>query len=358
MWDMETDIFSEQDKTLALLADLVPKCRKQRRRIKAMYDCGTMDCIEQAVADRRHIKRHLNEAAALLIDSIDISEDKALFAVNQIIGLWNGELQELKYYEPEKYKVIIPAYDDSSEDDDIDDTDETDDNTDDDADDFDAGLMLDGEQEEDDDDSAENEDGGDDMLFLQDVTDEENTQEENTDSADNGGEEQSEEQPPAPKEPVLGKLVNAWCRSDCEDGRPYMFACPVGWFMIIMCAIPGIFMIYDIQFGDKLVIPTFVFMFTVLTSKRLYRFESTGRVTLFILTLYLIAMFRSMWLGGGEFGYVCIIAACAAMAVFNSGRIGTWLDESRKRPAAAYIIIILLSAAVTAGAYAVQNVVI
>ena len=127
------------------------------------------------------------------------------------------------------------------------------------------------------------------------------------------------------------------------------------WFMMIMCSIPGLFMIYDINMGDKLVIPTFVFMFTVLTGKRLYKFESAGRLSLYILVMYLIAMFKSMWLGTGNFRYACILVAAAALMVFNSGRIGTWLDESKKRPAVAYLIIVLFSAVVTAGAYAVQH---
>ena len=61
MWNMETDIFSEKDKTLGLLADIVPKCRKQRKRLEAMYDCGAMDLIEQAVADRAQKTYHLRD---------------------------------------------------------------------------------------------------------------------------------------------------------------------------------------------------------------------------------------------------------------------------------------------------------
>ena len=338
MWDMEVDIFTQPEKCLALLADIVPKCKKQRKRLKAMYDCGAMEKIEQAVADRKRSKIYLTMAVKLIADSIEISDDRALFAVNQIAGLWEG-MDKLSRYEPEKLKrrktaAPAPVQADNDED----------------------------EEEEEYEDNADDdeENGGDDMLFLQDVTDEENKPEENTNNSEpqqGEPEEQPAEpqEPKAPKEPILSKLVNAWCKTDCEDGRPYMFACPVGWFMMIMCSIPGLFMIYDINMGDKLVIPTFIFMFTVLTGKRLYRFESAGRLSLYILVMYLIAMFKSLWIGTGNFRYACILVAEAALMVFNSGRIGTWLDESKQRPAVAYLIIVLLSAAVTAGAYAVQH---
>ena len=52
MWDMEVDVFTQPKRTLALVSDIVPKCRKQKNRLKAMYDCGAMEKIEQAVADR------------------------------------------------------------------------------------------------------------------------------------------------------------------------------------------------------------------------------------------------------------------------------------------------------------------
>ncbi len=339
MWDMEVDIFTQPEKSLALLADIVPKCKKQRKRLKAMYDCGAMEKIEQAVADRSKSKLYLTLAVKLIVDSIEISDDKAVFAVNQIVGLWE-DMDKLKRYEPEKLRkrhssipVEIQAEENEEEEEEEEEYEEKEDN--------------------------EGESGGDEMLFLQDMTDEENNQEEakpeeNTENSEPQPSE-PEEQPAEPKEPILSKLVNSWCRTDCEDGRPYMFACPVGWFMMIMCSIPGLFMIYDINMGDKLVIPTFVFMFTVLTGKRLYKFESAGRLSLYILVMYLIAMFKSMWLGTGNFRYACILVAAAALMVFNSGRIGTWLDESKKRPAVAYLIIVLFSAVVTAGAYAVQH---
>lgn len=325
MWDMEVDIFTQPRRTLGLVGDIVPKCKKQRNRLRALYDCGAMAKIERAVADKDSSELYLTEAVTLIINSIEISEDKAIFAVNQIASLWD-DMDKLKRYSPErlkkqnnknsvpsdKYKKNKQSYNEI------------------------------------------NENGGDDMLFLQDIADEENKDGENTESNEpqqNEPNEQSSE----PKKQILTRIVNSWCRTDYEDGRPFMFACPVGWFMIIMCSIPGFFMIHDINMSEKLVIPTFVFMFTVLTSKRLYRFESVGRLSIYVVVMYLIAMFKSMWIGAGDVRFVCIPVAAAALIIFNSGRIGTWLDESKKKPTTAYLIIILFSAIATGAEFAVQH---
>ncbi len=328
MWDMEVDIFTQPKRTLALVSDIVPKCKKQKNRLKAMYDCGAMDKIEEAVADKNSSELYLTEAVTLIIDSIEISEDRALFAVNQIAGLWD-DLNTLKRYSPGKFKKHNLR------------------NT---------AAAQDNEEVYDEDTDDED---GDDMIFLQDMTDEENKPEENTDNTENTDnnepEQNGNDRSSKPKAQILTTLINKWCRTDCEDGRPYMFACPVGWFMIIMCSLPGFFMIHDINVSEKFLIPTFVFMFTVLTGKRLYRFESVGRVSIYVTAMYLIAMFKAMWDGVGNIRFVCIPVILAAMIIFNSGRIGTWLDESKKRPSAAYLIIVLLSGITTLAAFGVQH---
>ena len=330
MWDMEVDVFTQPKRTLALVSDIVPKCRKQKNRLKAMYDCGAMEKIEQAVADRKSSELYLTEAVTLIIDSIEVSEDKALFAVNQIASLWD-DINPLKRYAPERFKRQNQT--DHSEPDSEDDEDETDDDI--------------------------NSEDGDDMIFLQDMTDEENKPEENTENTENTENSEpgtsEESQPEKPKSQILSTLVNKWCRTDFEDGRPLMAACPVGWFMIIMCSLPGLFMIHDINVSEKFVIPTFLFMFTVLTGKRLYRFESVGRLSIYFAVLYLTAMFKAIWIGLGGIRFVSIPVALAFIIIFNSGRIGTWLDESKKRPSAAYLIIVLLSGAAAFAAYAVQH---
>ena len=363
MWDLETDIFAEPDRTLALLADIVPKCKKQRYRLRAMYDCGAMDYIEKAIANRKKYEKYMCEAVNAIADGMNISTEKAVFSVNVIINLWNGELPEIDEYmedeEPEDDEEIIFDDDDEEYSDGSGTSDESDD--------FDIGVIF---PEDDSNKQVENENdkgGGEEMLFLQDtVTDTEQTEEQNNNppqqepaEGDNGGEGgdsgEGGESTEA-KEPILIKLVNSWCRCSFEDGRPFMFACPIGWLMILLCSFLGSFMVYDIPLGDKLVVPTFAFMFSVLTAKRLYRFESVGRFSILISVFYLVAMFRSLWVGGAEFRYICIVVEIAAMAVFNSGRIGDFLDGSKKRPGLAYTLIVLFSCIVTAGAYAVQHV--
>ncbi len=320
MWDMEVDIFTNPKKTLALVSDIVPKCKKQKNRLKAMYECGTMKKIERAVADRDNSELYLTQAVTLIINSIEISEDRALFAVNQVASLWD-DMKKLKRYAPEK--MIRTKHTTKIED-------------------------VHDEMIEDDKD-------GDNMIFLQEVTDEETKPEENTENREPEQSEPEQQPPSEPKEKIFSKMVNKWCRTDFEDGRPFMFACPVGWFLIIICSVAGYFMIHDINVSDKFVIPAFLFMFTVLTGKRLYRFESVGRLSLVLIAMYLVAMFKVLWLGLGDIRFLCIPLISAVLIIFNSGRIGTWLDESKKRPFAAYLIIVLLSGIGTLAAYAVQH---
>ena len=363
MWDLETDIFAEPDRTLALLADIVPKCKKQRNRLKAMYECGAMEYIEKAVADRKKYEHYMCEAVNAVVNGMNISTDKAVFSVNVIINLWNGDLPEIdEYTEDEEVNEDLEeivfdeeeSYEDKAEDD---------------KDDLDIGMIF-PEEDKKTENNESDKGGGEEMLFLQDVaTDAQQPEEQNNNppeqpqpqpaegdnggSSDNGGSGGDNTQPP---EPVFSKLVNSWCRCSFEDGRPLMIACPIGWLIMLLCSALGCFMVYDIPLGDKFVVPTFAFMFSVLTAKRLYRFESVGRFSILIAVFYLVAMFRSLWIGGADFGYVCIIVDIAAMAIFNSGRIGDFLDGSKKRPGFAYTMIIMLSFIVTAGAYAVQNV--
>lgn len=368
MWNMETDIFSEKEKTLGLLADIVPKCKKQRKRVEAMYDCGAMELIEKAVADREHYVLNMKRAVRLLIEEMHLSCEKALFSVNQIAELWDGDLE------------IISDYDENE------DLDNVDDNT------FDNGDIDEGKsdssgidennsqekQSGNEDNSADEEqalteensvtdtinsdkdkdekDGEEDMIFLQEIAEEESAEVQEENSAEAQEEDGGEEQPQPPRESILKKIIQFWCKSDFEDGRPYMIACPIGWILIILSSMLGAFMIYDIPLGDKFVVPTFALIFSVLTSKRLYRYESTGRFSLLVGAFYIVAMGRVMWLGKGYPPIACVPMVLAALIVFNSGRIGTLLDEAKNNSFFAYIIISFFSAAITVGAYAIQRV--
>ena len=317
MWKMEIDIFSEKEKTLALLSDIVPKCKKQRMRIKAMYECGAMDFIEKAVADSGNYKKNLNKAVKLLKTKIGLSEEKAVAAVNGIIALWQGDLPKLELSDINK----------ASDSGDINNT-------------------------------KENKDGDEEMIFLQDTAVEENTDTQEEEQGQEQEAEQTEEpggEASAPHEPILGKIIDFWCKSDFEDGRPLMVACPIGWFLILVSCVLGAFMVYDIPIGDKFVVPTFPFMFSVLTSKRLYRYGSTGRFSLLIGAFYITAMLKALWIGHRDVSFVCIPIVIAALIVFNSGRIGSWFDESKRSSFTAYFVYIFLSAAITVGVFAVQN---
>ena len=302
MWDMEVDIFSESEKTLALAADFVPKCKRQLNRLRAMYDCGAMDEIEQAVLEKEAYAERMWNAVDLLKDRLDADEEKAVFAVNQIIALWDGELPEL----------------DAESDDSV-------------------GNEIEGDEE---------------MLFLQDVAEAEQTDDQRQDTQQEAGENSGEEQEGGA---LLSKLVHFWCESDCDDGRPHLYSCPIGWIIMIICASAGAFMVYDIPLGDKLIPPVFLFMFCVLLSKRHYRYESAGRLSIVIGIFYLAAGVRALWIGSG-IPLRCLPIIAAALVVFNNGRFSVLLDGQKRRPAVAYLMIIIFSAAVAAGVYAIQNV--
>ncbi len=295
MWDMEVDIFSEKDKTLALAADFVPRCKRQIQRLRAMYECGAMDSIERAISDKESYAELMWQAVDLTAEKLCVEEEKALFAVNQIIELWDGELDLL-------------------------------------------------------DDTQEIEEG-EEMLFLQDVTEEQPAKTEGSEGSDDSGQQA---QAAAEQPSVLNRLVHFWCVSDCEEGRPHMIACPIGWIYALLCAALGVFMIYEIPLGDKLAMPVFVFMFIVLTAKRHYIYKSAGRLSLAIGGFYLIAGVRALW-GGYGISLLCLPMIAAALVVFNNGRFAVLLDGEKRRASLAYLLIFIMSAAVAAGVYAVQN---
>lgn len=375
MWNMETDIFSEKDKTLGLLADIVPRCKKQRKRLEAMYDCGAMELIENAVADREHYVLNMKRAVRMLMSELNISREKALFSVNQIAELWDGDLELITEYDENENlnnentsdsKKNTDGSEQSSNEEHAD-TEQSAQNTNEDNEqNIGENKNPDSEEQNTTDESNNNEnkqDGDENMIFLQDVAEEENaeTQEEQQveevqDDGGGGGGEEEQSPPPPPRDSLFKKIVEFWCKSELEEGRPFMIACPIGWILIILCSALGALLIYDIPLGDKFYVPTFAFMFSVLTTKRLYRHESTGRFSLLIGIFYLAAMGRVLWLGKGYPPIVCVPLALVALLVFNNGKLGTWLDESKKHSFFAYLIIIIFSAAVTVGAYSIQQV--
>ena len=96
-------------------------------------------------------------------------------------------------------------------------------------------------------------------------------------------------------------------------------------------------------------------MYVVLLSKRLYRFESVGRFSLLIAFFYVAAAARALFVGS----YIPVrgvFIVLTALIVFNNGRFSELLDGEKRNPWLAYFLITLMSATVTAGVYAIQNV--
>lgn len=319
MWEMEIDIFSEPEKTCALVSDLAPKCRKERKRLVDMYKSDAMDFIEMAVSKPDRSKLYLKKAVRSLVDYSDIDIEEAIEAINCVAGLWDtfpklaNDRDLLKNISSDRISVDLNEND------------------------------TDSDENENEVDEA----GGDEeVLFVEATEEDEENEEANVEEEEFGGE---------PEISVIRKIALYWCKGDDEDGRPRMFACPVGWVLIILSAVLGAFMIADITIGDKLAVPVFAFMFILLMAKRLYSYDSSARFGILICAFYLIAMLRNIFDNGSSMNYLCVPLVVVAVIVFNNGRISSWLDESKMKPVPAYLLIGFLSAAVAVGAYAVQN---
>lgn len=298
LWDMEVDIFTEGEKTCALVADIVPKCRKELKRLKAMYACDAINLIEYAVASPKNSQKYLQRAVNSLVDKMNMPEGIAIETVNCVVSLW------------ENVSPLGSADDDFTE------------------------KKLD-------------DNGGDDMLFI-------NTDDEHNIQTDNEDFDESEDN--EPRESLISKLALSWCCGDFEDGRPLMFACPMGWLILIFTAVLGVFMVADIPYGDKLAVPVFAVMFMTLTAKRLYEYGSVAIYSIMIAAFYVAAAVRGLLCGVDNMSYLCIPVVLVALIVFNNGRFSSLLDESKFKAAPAYLIITIISAVVAAGAFALKAV--
>ncbi len=296
MWDMEVDIFTEHDKTLALLADMAPKCARERRRIKTMYECCAMDHIEKAVASPADADTYLRTAAKILMTEADMRKSRAIDAVNTVAALWES----------------IPLLDDA-------------DNV--------------------------NESGGDEQVVSGNdtTTDEEQSAAQQSDNDnDDGGDDEYEGS-------LFTRLLSGWCSGDYEDDRPRMYACPIGWVMIILSCILGWFMITNMSYGDLLAIPAFMFTFTLLTVKRLYHYSSAVRLSLLYFIFYAAAAGMALYNDVSGICYWNVALAAVVFIILNSGRISSFLDECRRSSVTAYLFITIISAVTTVGMYAVQH---
>lgn len=314
MWEMEIDIFSEVEKTCALVADLAPKCRKERSNLVVMYRCDAMDYIEMAVSKPEKSQIYLKKAVKTLVENADMDVSSAVKSVNSVAALWDT------FSEIEEKEGMLE--------------------------DIGGRYAINKKQES----EFETDDmGGDDEMLFVESTDEEDTEDD--------FEEEEMDEGTENKLSFVKNFALFWCKGDEEDGRPHMYASVVGWIMMLSSLLLGILMIADIAAGDKFVVPVFVFTFVLLTSKRIYMYDSSARYSLLVMAFYIIAMLKSIFLENSSISYLCVPFMAVVLIVLNNGRISSFFDSNKKKSVPAYLLICIFSSIITFGAYAIQNMV-
>lgn len=323
MWDMEVDIFSEPEKTLALMSDLAPKSRRERKRLAAMYECSAMKNIEKAVAYPDKSEKFLTMAVNSLMKDIGMTSEQAVESVNSVAVLWDTFPQIEKSDFESQQNYANAAYQP-------------------------IGRNLTEQKPEENSETIieEAEEETEDFEEEEFETDDEDLDED----FEIDGEETK-------KESLIGKIALLWCSADNEDERSSLVKSPLGWFMFLISAAVGAFMVFDITTGDKLYIPFFIFIFTMLTAKRLYTYKGALLYSLEVVLIYIAAIIRSLASQGEKISFLCVPFMVAALLVFNNGRISSLLDKERLNAFSAYFIIFIISSLMTVGAYAIQSLV-
>lgn len=325
MWDMEVDIFSEPEKTLALMSDLVPKSRRERKRLAAMYECSAMKNIEKAVAYPDKSEKFLTAAVNALMKDIGMTSEQAVESVNSVAVLWDtiqtldkSDFESSQNYGSSAYQPI--------------------------------GRNLTEQKPFENSGTASEEAESEEEEEIEDFEEEEFEPDDENSDEDFDGEETK-------KESLIGKIALLWCSADNEDERSNLVKSLLGWFMLLISAAVGAFMVFDITTGDKLYIPFFIFTFILLTVKRLYTYKGGLIYSLEVVLIYIAAVIRSLASTGERANFVCVPFLAAALLVFNNGRISSLLDNERLNAFSAYFVIFIISAIMTVGAYAVQSII-
>lgn len=86
------DILNENVRVCAMLSDIEPELKRERRRIKAVYETGAVQLIARALAvsTKNEAAAYLNNAAQVLIEDADMTDDAAAESINYFAAVWYG----------------------------------------------------------------------------------------------------------------------------------------------------------------------------------------------------------------------------------------------------------------------------
>lgn len=86
------DILSENVRVCAMLSDIEPELRRERRRIKAVYETGAVQLISRALASstKNEALAYLGDAAQVLMEEADMTPDAAAETINYFSAVWYG----------------------------------------------------------------------------------------------------------------------------------------------------------------------------------------------------------------------------------------------------------------------------
>lgn len=93
---MKVDILSDKVRVCSLLNDIAPELKRERRRIRCVYETGAIKWIAAAISSDEEAAEYLARAAEILTNSADMKPYAAAQTVNYYSALWFG-LPRLKY---------------------------------------------------------------------------------------------------------------------------------------------------------------------------------------------------------------------------------------------------------------------
>lgn len=87
---MEVDILNDRVRVCALLGDIEPELKRERRRIRLFYETGAVRSLAAAVSSADEAQLYLEQAVRVLTTTADMTASAATATVNYFTPLWYG----------------------------------------------------------------------------------------------------------------------------------------------------------------------------------------------------------------------------------------------------------------------------
>ncbi len=88
--NMNVSIIDDKTKVCALLNDIAPNLKKERRRVKSLYETGAIRSVAKAVSAPDGARLYLMQAVQILIDEADMTNEAACETVGYFAKLWQS----------------------------------------------------------------------------------------------------------------------------------------------------------------------------------------------------------------------------------------------------------------------------